>query len=80
MCRHSDPAATLHDAALTLQLRASLPYLVIFTPPDKPFFCVEPVSHVNNALNMADPLAHGVRALAPGEAMQASFSVHVQAH
>ena len=72
--------ATLHDAALTLQLRASLPYLVIFTPRDKPFFCVEPVSHVNNALNMADPLAHGLRALAPGEAMQASFSVHVQVH
>ena len=31
------------------------------------YFCVEPVSHVSNAIHMADPLAHGLRSLAPGE-------------
>ena len=52
-------------------------YLVVYTPQDTPFFCVEPVSHVNNALNMADPMAHGVRCLAPGQTLQASFGLHV---
>ena len=70
--------ARWQDEALAVTLRADLPYLVIFTPPDKPFFCVEPVSHVNNALNMADPLARGVCALAPGEAMEASFTLQVE--
>ena len=64
-------AARIDDEALSLKLTSSLPYLVVFTPSDKPFFCVEPVSHANNALNMADPAALGVRALAPGEAMDA---------
>ena len=71
--------AYLQDEAMSITLRSSLPRLVIYTPPDKPFFCVEPVSHVNNALNMADPLAQGVRSLAPGESMQASFQLDIAA-
>jgi len=33
-------------------------HLVIFTPPDRPFFCVEPVSHANGEVVLA-PLAPG---------------------
>ena len=69
--------ARLRDQALAITLISDLPYLVIYTPQDKPFYCVEPVSHVNNALNMADPMAHGVRCLAPGQTLQASFGLHV---
>lgn len=58
--------AQIRDELLSVRLTSSLPYLVIFTPQTKPYFCVEPVSHVSNALQMADPLAHGVQALAPG--------------
>lgn len=58
--------ARLRDEALSLTLTSSLPYVVVFTPPDKPFYCVEPVSHVNNAINMPDPAAHGLAAVAPG--------------
>ena len=71
--------AQLRDEALAITLRSDLPYLVVYTPPDKPFFCVEPVSHVNNALNMADPIAQGVRCLAPGETMQARFRLDIAA-
>ena len=71
--------AQLRDEALAITLRSDLPYLVVYTPPDKPFFCVEPVSHVNNALNMADPMARGVRCLAPGGSMQARFSLDIAA-
>lgn len=58
--------ALLRDEQLTLQLTSSLPYLVIFTPATKPYHCVEPVSHVSNAIQMSDPLAHGVHAVPPG--------------
>ena len=71
--------AHLRDEALAITLRSDLPYLVIYTPQDKPFVCIEPVSHVNNALNMADPLAHGMRCLAPGETMQANFRLDIAA-
>ena len=71
--------AQLRDEALLITLRSDLPYLVVYTPQDKPFFCVEPVSHVNNALNMADPMAHGVRCLAPGETLQANFRLDIAA-
>jgi aldose 1-epimerase len=36
---------------------------VVFTPDTKrDYYCVEPVSHVSNAIHMADPAAHGLRA------------------
>jgi len=43
----------------------------VFTPQDKDYFCVEPVSHVSNAIHMADPAAHGLRTLAPAETFEA---------
>ena len=61
--------AHIDDERHALRLSASEPYLVVFTPPTLPFFAVEPVSHVNNAIQMADPAAHGLRSLAQGEAM-----------
>lgn len=60
-------AARIRDETFSLQLSSSLDRLVVFTPQDKAYFCVEPVSHVNNAIHMADPLAHGLRSVAPGE-------------
>ncbi|CAG1014182.1 aldose 1-epimerase [Burkholderiaceae bacterium] len=69
--------ARIRDEKFSLQLRSSLPYLVVYTPQDKDYFCVEPVSHVGNAIHMADPLAHGIRALAPGESFEASMSLDV---
>lgn len=58
-------AARLRDERLSLRLTSSLPYLVVYTPETKPYYCVEPVSHVSNAIHMADPLAHGLRSLSP---------------
>jgi aldose 1-epimerase len=48
-----------------------LPYLVVYTPPQKDYFCVEPVSHVSNAIHMAEPAQHGLRTLATGETFEA---------
>ena len=69
--------ARIRDEKLSLQLTSSLPYLVVYTPQDRDHFCVEPVSHVSNAIHMADPAAHGLRNLAPGETFEASMKIEV---
>jgi aldose 1-epimerase len=69
--------ARIRDEKLSLQLTSSLPYLVVFTPQDRGYFCIEPVSHVSNAVHMADPAAHGLRSLAPGESMDAAMKLEI---
>ena len=69
--------ARIRDERFSLQLGSSLAYLVVYTPAHHDWFCVEPVSHVSNAIQMADPAAHGVRTLAPGESMDASMTIEV---
>jgi aldose 1-epimerase len=69
--------ARIRDEKFSLQLSSSLDRLVVFTPQDREYFCVEPVSHVPNAIHMADPAAHGLRTVAPGEALEASMNLEV---
>ena len=69
--------ARIRDEKLSLRLSSSLSYIVIYTPQDKDFFCVEPVSHVFNAIHMAEPAAHGLVALAPGQRLAASMRLEV---
>jgi aldose 1-epimerase len=69
--------ARIRDERLSITLTSSLDRLVVFTPGDRPYFCVEPVSHVSNAIHMADPLAHGVIELQPGDRAQASMRMKV---
>ncbi len=69
--------ARIRDERFSLQLTASLPYLVVFTPQQRDYFCVEPVSHVSNAIHMADPAAHGLRSVAAGERIEASMKLEV---
>lgn len=63
----------------TLGLTASeaLGCLHVYAPPGEDFFCVEPVSHAPNAVNMADPAAHGVRVLSPGETLAVEMRLQV---
>lgn len=70
--------ALIRDERHVLTLTAPSSRLVVFTPPQFPFFAVEPVSHVNNAIHMADPAAHGLRTLAPGQAMDFPVTLDVQ--
>jgi aldose 1-epimerase len=69
--------AHIRDEKFSLHVRSSLPYLVVYAQQDKDFFCVEPVSHVNNAIHMSDPAAHGLRTLQPGESLEASMRIDV---
>ena len=70
-------AARIRDERFSLQLTSSLDRLVVYTPPTKDYFCVEPVSHVSNAIHMADPLAHGLRSVEPGESTRAWMQLDI---
>ncbi len=70
-------AARIRDERFSLKLTSSLPYLVVFTPPQKDYYCVEPVSHVSNAIHMSDPAAHGLRTLQPGEHFEAWMKLEI---
>lgn len=61
-----DGSAILHGDAfsLTIQGASNLRYLQVYTPPGQDFFCVEPVSHMPDAINRA---ADDMWSLAPGE-------------
>jgi len=72
-------AARIRDEKLSLKLTSSLPYLVVYTPATSPYYCVEPVSHVSNAIHMAEPSAHGLRTLAPGATFDAWMKLEIAA-
>jgi aldose 1-epimerase len=69
--------ARIRDERMSLQLTSSLDRLVVFTPQQRDYFCVEPVSQVSNAIHMADPLAHGLRQVPPGESFEAWMQIEV---
>lgn len=62
---------------LIMTAEAPLDFLVVYTPPGRPFFCVEPVSHVTDAFNLATAgrTDTGTRALAPGESLRAVLTL-----
>ena len=68
-------------ARMTMTAEPPLESLMVFTPPQKPFFCVEPVSHVTDAFNRAAAgrTDTGMRVLESGEALQASVTLAVEA-
>lgn len=67
--------ALIRDERFALQLRSNLTHLVVYTPADKAYFCVEPVSHVSDAIHGNDPAALGLRTLQPGETFDASMTL-----
>jgi aldose 1-epimerase len=69
------PEERLH---LALTASRALRWLHIYSPPDKDFFCVEPVSHMPNAVNRsAPPALTGQKLLAPGERFEARVTLSV---
>lgn len=70
--------AEIRDDRMSVALEADSRYWVVYTPTGADFFCVEPVTHVNNAVQMDDPAPHGLVALAPGATL--SQQVRCQVH
>lgn len=56
---------------LRIHRSSNLPFTHVFIPDEADFFCVEPVSHIPNAMNgTLGTAATGVSKLEPGESMQ----------
>ncbi|MET0311154.1 MAG: aldose 1-epimerase [Burkholderiaceae bacterium] len=72
----------LADGVLDVTVRSSLRRQVVFTNPQRDFVAIEPVSHVNNAVNLvaagAGPAELGLAILAPGESFSAQMSIDVK--
>lgn len=56
-----------------MRAESGFPLLRVFTPPERDFFAVEPVSHGANAINRPS----GMALLAPGETLSASVVIGV---
>jgi aldose 1-epimerase len=71
-----DGRAEVHwpETGMTLEIEAEpvFGHLVIYIPPGREIFCVEPVSHVNDGFNLLERgvADSGVRVLAPGETLR----------
>jgi aldose 1-epimerase len=63
--------------AIAVRAEPEFDRLVVFVPPGADFFCIEPVSHANAAVNRDDPEAHGVRVLPPGGSFRATVRFEV---
>jgi aldose 1-epimerase len=72
-------AAKIQDEHFALRLTSSARYLVVYTPQNKDYYCVEPVTHLSNAVQDADPVAHGLVALAPGKTFEAWMKIEIGA-
>jgi aldose 1-epimerase len=73
---------TLRDERMHLQVHSDFSRLVVYTTPTNPSIAIEPVSHVNNAMNLPhadDAVAQGVRILVPGESWVSTMIIDMQA-
>jgi aldose 1-epimerase len=74
--------ALLRDDLLHTRITSNLRRLVVFTNSTRDFIAVEPVSHVNNAMNLvdagADPAELGLAILQPGESISARMAIEVE--
>ena len=72
----------LRDELLQIRVSSNLHRLVVFTNETREFVAIEPVSHVNNAVNLvaagADAQALGLVVLQPGESMSAQMTIEVE--
>lgn len=73
----------LRDEKFHTRVSSTLRHLVVYTNTAQTCIAIEPVSHVNNAIELmarkvasADEL--GVRVLQPGESMSAEMTIHVE--
>lgn len=77
-----DGVAHLRDEKMHVRVASSLSRLVVFTNGTRDFIAIEPVSHVNNAVNLhaaGQPAeALGLVILKPGESMTAQMSIQVE--
>jgi aldose 1-epimerase len=76
-------AALLQDGQLKIQVSSNLTRLVVCTSASRDYVAIEPVSHVNNAVNLVghqglSAQSLGLKVLGPGETMSAEMSIRIE--
>ncbi|WP_343058826.1 aldose 1-epimerase [Microvirga lupini] len=64
--------------ALSIEANPLFGHLVVYVPTGRDFFAVEPVSHMNDAINRPNPTVHGLKVLKPGERLTAQVRFRVE--
>jgi aldose 1-epimerase len=65
--------------SLTIEADDVFRHLIVYTPRDHDFFCVEPVSHMTDALNrMGEVPDHGMSILPPGGTLQGEVTFRLK--
>lgn len=68
------------DFALRIDAGALFRHLIVYTPPGQDFFCMEPVSHMNDAINRITQVPdHGLHILQAGETLEGEVTFTLQA-
>ena len=74
--------AQLQDAVMRVRVRSALTRLVVYCSGTRDYLAIEPVSHVNNAVQLhaggADAAQLGLAILQPGESMMAQMAIEVE--
>lgn len=77
-----DGSVLLTDPVMRVTVQSELTRLVVFCAPERDYVAIEPVTHVNNALQLSAAGASaadlGIVMLAPGESMLAQMRIGVE--
>lgn len=70
-----------NGGALTLSADDPLDHCILYAPQAQPYFCMEPVSHVADAVNLAAQgwEGTGLRELPPGETLRLHMQLRIEA-
>jgi aldose 1-epimerase len=68
-----------HVPDLRIEADPIFGHLVVYIPEGRAFFAIEPVSHMNDAINRTSVPGHGLKILRPGETMTGRIHFHVGA-
>ncbi|MEL7232375.1 MAG: hypothetical protein AAGJ85_07685 [Pseudomonadota bacterium] len=70
--------ATAHHR-ITLESEPIFSKLTVYTPPNEDYFCIEPITHAPDAINMSLPNSKtGLKWLDPGETLSGDIKLHVK--
>ena len=66
------------EMSINISSSKELGFLTVYTPPGENYFCVEPVSHIPDAINSKlAPQLTGFRILQPGETFESHIAISV---
>ncbi|WP_063922675.1 aldose 1-epimerase [Azospirillum argentinense] len=66
------------DRRLSIETDGPFGHLIVYAPPDADYLCVEPVSHMTDAVNRPEEPDTGLRRLEPGEELIGTMRLRLE--